>query len=62
MRKGTEKVASKNSLDYEKLNEVDALIIRRQQRAEIKRVENRNTPTPANQTLTQEFFEGLDIV
>ena len=62
MRKGTEKVASKNSLDYEKLNEVDATIIRRQQRAEIKRVANRGKTTPANQTLTQEFFEGLDIV
>ena len=62
MRKSTEKVASKNSLDYERLNEVDAVIIRRQQRAEIKRVAQRGKSIPANQTLTQEFFEGLNIV
>lgn len=62
MRKSTENVASKNSTGYERLNEVDAVIIRRQQRAEIKRVAEKGKTTSLGESLTTEFFEGLNIV
>ena len=56
MRTNSEKLTSKNLPRNEKVNEVDQRILRRQQRAE-----NKNN-TRANETLTQEFFEGLNIV
>jgi len=55
--------ASKNSLDYDRVSEMDQAILRLQKRAEIKRVIQRGRKLiPAGKTLTEEFFEGLHIV
>ena len=55
------KIASKNS-NYEKVTEMDQAILRRQQRAEIKRVIQKKKEDKPSKTLAEEFFEGLDIV
>jgi hypothetical protein len=62
MSKSNGNIASKDSADYAKLTEVDQNIVRRQQKADIKRFSMRNKANkPVTQTLTEEFFDGLDI-
>lgn len=52
----------KNSVDHDKVNEVNQTILRLQRRAEIKRAIQRGKELiPTGKSLTEEFFEGLNI-
>lgn len=54
---------SKNSVDHDKVNEVNQTILRLQRRAEIKRAIQRGEKLiSTGKSLTEEFFEGLNIV
>lgn len=55
--------ASKNSVDHDRVNEMNQIILRLQRRAEIKRIIQRGIGlTPTGKSFTEEFFEGLNIV
>lgn len=62
MPKSKKTSASKNSIDYDKVSELDQTILRLQQRAEIKRVIQKGKVAKASPSLTEEFFEGVQIV